>query len=1815
MNEETRKPSCDTPDTAQTRIDELTGLPDRGAFLLHLAAALAPSEQQQTMPFAVLLLDCDKFKTINDSLGHHAGDQVLVAIAERLYANLSDMDVLARIGGDEFAILMYNIINLSHALATTERILRELDAPFAIAEQEVFISASIGIVTSEAGYTSAADILRDADTALYHAKALGRGRYSVFDPHMHARAVQRLKMETELRRALNQEEFCVFYQPIVSLSSGVITGFETLVRWQHPERQLLLPADFLPIAEELGLSVAIDRWVLRTACQQMHEWIKNFPATANLSISVNISGRQFEHPDLVSFIRTVLRETRLPPQNLVLEMTEETVIEHKDTAIKTLQHLQAMGIKVSLDDFGTGYSSLSYLHYLPISTLKVDRSFISGMDINPQAATVANTIIMLAHALGMDVVAEGIETVQHLNNLRAARCERAQGFFFSRPVDVLKATALLEESLHHLVSENSSPRFIEDTDHQADEQSPLHPQPMMSHPQPAETTDKVLMHAPDNASPHQPDPPEQSEVVYKDPLTGMLTRASLQTELAEAAEHSMRSSEPFALAVLDIDHFKSINDAFGHARGDEVLIEFAARVAAATRAQDTVFRYGGDEFVLLLRNTKSEQAYVFAERLLDIVRSSPFRGDPPLYLTISMGIAIFPMDSDNLEDLFNIADERNYQAKRSGRGRAVLHDMPQMETVSLDGPSRLIERDQQLQVLHEFLQTLPHQRRGVLQIGGAEGSGITRFLAEAARAARLQGYGVIELSGSPALKERVYGVLSEFSEEWQDLPLPGQGVQYFATQLQEIARREHYSGIVITLDRLSTVDQATIEFLQALFTSTKLSNLALIYATSDADTSLHLPQDDLLRMHITLEPLSLNGLRTWVRHSLNWEMPESVLLWFYGQTNGRPAAIRRGLHHMLHQEMVYPVPGGWGYWSDIITTRITEQLDRQPARPMNPIPTGQSHFVGREAEIKQVKQLLQQNRAVTIVGLGGLGKSRLAMQAAAESVDLFADGVCYISLAHLSSSEFLIYTIADALGVSLVGSQSPKEQVLFFLSNKRLLLLLDNFEHLREETFLLEEIVQRAAGVHLLVTSRDHLVLPGVITFDLVGLSYPTAEQSNAIEQQSSVQLFVRCAQQVQANFTLAEDNRSSVSRICRLVEGMPLGIELAAAWTRTFSCEAIADKIALNLSFLRNDDSDVADRHRSLLAMVNSFWFLLSNHERRVLRQIAVFRGGFDGSAARQIMDASPFFLEGLVAKGYIRWTRHKRYEIHELLRQYAGTKLREVSEDEQQAYNRHSAYYLALVQRRDLQQFGSRHMLEEICVNLENIRTAWQWAVRNSKLERIAQSIDGLEDFYEFKGMFHEAQDLFGSAAEQLQTNNSHAKTATEETRQMLIGRLLAVQMRFLIRCSRYETAVQVAQRVLEIASVLGDEHLEAIGSYHWGTALWHQGMYADAQQHLERAAAIAQRLQLQQIHADSVRRLSRVTCEMGKYAEARDYGEQSLAICRTLGERQREARTLNDLGIVADSQGDYVASKTYYERSLQLHREIGDQPGEAGALMNLGAVAADQGEYSQAEHYLEQALHLFREAGNPRDESIVLENLGDSARWQGDVAHATTCYEHALRICRRIGDLQGQSFMLGNLGLVAHQRGDYYAARSYSQQALDIAQEIGDSRARGNALTYLGHALRGLEIFVEATATYQQAIQLYRELELPHLAADALSGLAQIALRNGDYVAALAHIAPILEHLEQGTLDGTAEPFRIYLTCYQVLKAQEHAQTQDILHRAFLLLQQQATRILLEERRQLFLHQVAANQELLQAAKEHRLDVMPLSRQQLQDYRQSA
>ena len=425
--------------------DALTGLPNRSLFMERLGQALARARGRTGSGFAVVFLDIDRFKLVNDSMGHRAGDQLLVAIARRLDRIRRAGDTVARLGGDEFAILVEGVVDAAAAGPLADRVQRELSQPFEVNGQEVFTSASIGIALGGVEDHKPEDLLRDADTAMYRAKAHGSARHAVFDITMHDHAVAVLQLETDLRRAIDRGELRVKYQPIVALQSARIVGFEALVRWQHRQRGLVPPGEFIPMAEETGVISALGRWVLAEACRQARALQELYPRLPGLSLAVNVSGRQILQPDLVEQIAGILDATGFDPHLLRLELTETVLVENEAAAARCLNRLRQLGLKLVIDDFGTGYSSLSYLHRMPIDILKIDASFVQTMGVDDKNRRIVETILALGKNLGVEVIAEGVETQAQAQILQRLGCGLVQGYLFSEAVDIDAAAALLAQ--------------------------------------------------------------------------------------------------------------------------------------------------------------------------------------------------------------------------------------------------------------------------------------------------------------------------------------------------------------------------------------------------------------------------------------------------------------------------------------------------------------------------------------------------------------------------------------------------------------------------------------------------------------------------------------------------------------------------------------------------------------------------------------------------------------------------------------------------------------------------------------------------------------------------------------------------------------------------------------------------------------------------------------------------------------------------------------------------------------------------------------------------------------------------------------------------------------------------------------------------------------------------------------------------------------------------------------------------------------------------------------------------------------------------
>ncbi len=441
----TQKRTAETELAIQTFRDRLTSLPNRTLFMERLTQAILRTERRK-LATAVLFIDLDRFKVVNDSLGHDSGDHLLMHMAKRLRGCLRPEDTVARLGGDEFVILFEDLASVNDGLRVAERISESMQVPFPINGQEIFTTCSMGLALCSAADTIPSELVRDAEVAMYRAKAKGEGSIEIFDPSMNAQALARFQMESELRRAIEREEFILFYQPLISLRTGLIEGWEALVRWKHPERGMVPPLDFISLAEETGLIVPIGKWVLEEAMRQASAWSDRFPSDPPRLMNVNISGRQFQQKELITTVTEALDASHFQPACLKLEITESVMMKDPLASLEAMKVFRGLNIHLVIDDFGTGYSSLSYLKRFPVDTLKVDKSFVDGLGKDAESTAIVGAIISLAKSLGMRVTAEGIETEAQLARLRLLNCDQGQGYFFSRPLPAAQAEELLAKN-------------------------------------------------------------------------------------------------------------------------------------------------------------------------------------------------------------------------------------------------------------------------------------------------------------------------------------------------------------------------------------------------------------------------------------------------------------------------------------------------------------------------------------------------------------------------------------------------------------------------------------------------------------------------------------------------------------------------------------------------------------------------------------------------------------------------------------------------------------------------------------------------------------------------------------------------------------------------------------------------------------------------------------------------------------------------------------------------------------------------------------------------------------------------------------------------------------------------------------------------------------------------------------------------------------------------------------------------------------------------------------------------------------------------
>jgi predicted ATPase/DNA-binding SARP family transcriptional activator len=890
-----------------------------------------------------------------------------------------------------------------------------------------------------------------------------------------------------------------------------------------------------------------------------------------------------------------------------------------------------------------------------------------------------------------------------------------------------------------------------------------------------------------------------------------------------------------------------------------------------------------------------------------------------------------------------------------------------------------------------------------------------------------------------------------------------------------------------------------------------------------------------------------------------------------------------------------------------------------PVTPAHNLPPSSTPLVGRTQALAEiVNQLhLPGVRLLTLVGPGGMGKTRLALEVGRDLLTTFADGVFFVPLAAISSPAALAPAIATAIGLPLQGSE-PRTALLHILRQKQILLILDNFEHLLlDEADGVELVVELlgTAGVQIIVTSRERLMLRAEHLYPVQALAFsPNATLAEA-SAASAVRLFVQCVQRRQADFQLTAANLSTVLRICDLVQGMPLGLELAAAWCDALALDEIADEIERSIDFLAADYHDLPERQRSMRAIFAWSWRLLREDEARVLRQLAVFRGGFTRQAAETICGASLRVLNGLVNKSLLRHvsttSEHSgtgigRYELHELLRQFAQEQLLARTDEWTKTVTRHSEFYLAFVAERErrLLRNEPRQATAEIQTELDNVRQAWSNGAHNRAGATLDLGAYGLWQFYLLAGLSAEGVQAFLLAATALQDSPADKLAeSSAEPQAFILSKLWALSAYLLGTHGNYDEAVEAAQRAIGLANAgqpnVASQMAAALGHLAWGRALYHQSQFSESQTHNEqvlRAARAAQHDRPSdeiwpEIEVQARLNLSVIARTQGEYLLAKSQLADCLRLCQQLGKVRGEVHAQLNLGFTARLLHEERTARQAYEQVLPLTIDLHYRWGEGVAYHELALVVRDLGEYSLSLTLCQQALPIFVEINERLKQMYVLTNLIELYSLLGQFENATGYQTQLLTLLQHFKAPDAERATLVANAMRAHYQGDHEQAFACAHQLWQLVQPTSSRFDQAEALTLLGQAQVALHRQTDATDSYTQALTLYQSLGAPAQAAEAQAGLAGIALAQGDLARAQQLVEAVLTTLEQHPNAGIYEPFPIFLTCYRVLATTHDPRARTVLQTAYDLLQSYAAHIDDEDLHHSFLQNVSVHRQLQQ------------------------
>lgn len=1096
-----------------------------------------------------------------------------------------------------------------------------------------------------------------------------------------------------------------------------------------------------------------------------------------------------------------------------------------------------------------------------------------------------------------------------------------------------------------------------------------------------------------------------------DALTGAYARAALMDILRRSMIQARREHQALALGFLDLDDFKSVNDAFGHARGDQVLSDLVEVLKRDLGPRGQVVRYGGDEFVFILPLQDAAQGIAIARALCASVASQEFPGKPPLRLSISLGLVIYPEDGRDATALINLADSRHYRAKRLGRGhvigpQAVLTDGDPL----LISPPRMIEQGAALEHLRGWLNELENSGSGVLRVEVPPGGGGTRFLEEAQRLARLRGYGILTLRGSPALTRRHLGALSDAARRWLLEVLPGEGLEPFFAALFASLARENARGLLLTLDGFNWLDTASLQAIQALLRQPANTPVGLVYVAHGPLGDFRAP---LFRI-TTLKPLTERGVHIWLRQALRAEMPVGLAEWLFRASEGLPGHLETLTQNLIANRALFYADGTWHFQAAQAETVLAKRTtDALPVMHNLSDPLLWPMIVGRERELWTLERMLTQQRFAVLVGPSGVGKSRLAWQVAWENRAAFPDGVFRFSLAGRSLDD-IAFELAELTGLTLEHTFLLWETVLDRLASRRILLVLEDLENHPEVGNRLLESLTRAPRVHILGTSRETLNLPPEWWLKLDGLAFPAEGAGGSIENYPAVQLFL----QRSSLATLDHETLTRVGELCALARGLPLAILLLASWTSSLTLSQILSLVHQRRVWVASGEELPGLAEESLQRVLDAFWHLLSPHEQGVLARLSIFRNGFSAQAALAVAEASPFFLDGLLNKTYLSLDEHGRYYLHLLLQQDAAWRLKRMPLLAEEARRRHAEWMLNLAEELAAQLIDDSHLLamQTLRQEYENMRLAWEWAVEHQRYDLLAAALPALSRFLEARGRFLEGIHWLTELAQRLEA------LPTGNDRQ-----LACLYSRVMVRRAQFA---------------------------------YHIGDFSSSLDYLDAARQRLDREQDWQDYAAVLDAMIRPLGALGRYDEARSVQEELIHLYRRAGQRHRYCDAMNHLGVIAYHQGDYTLAEGAFTQALEEARQLQHTGRIVRGLNNLSNIALERGDLPRARALLLQSLAEAQNLEISTLRGAILDTLGKIATRQGEVGEASQAFAGALEICLECRAWPLTFEVLSNVADMWAQFGSKEAAAILLEHVLAQPQALHQVRQRAQALYHTLH-----------------------------------------------------------------------------------------------------------------------------------------------------------